>query len=57
MIRRLCLLAAVTLFSCLPAHSQFLGDRVDLSAEYSYMRFRSTPQANRAVGKLMERLK
>jgi hypothetical protein len=46
MVRRLCLLAGLVLLASLPAHAQLLGDRIEVSAGYSFLRFRSTPQAN-----------
>jgi hypothetical protein len=46
MVRRICLLAGLALLASLPAQAQLFGDKIDISAGYSYMRFRSTPQAN-----------
>jgi len=36
----------LVLLTSLPAHAQLFGDKIDLSGGYSYLRFRSTPQAS-----------
>jgi hypothetical protein len=46
MVRRLCLLVGLALLASLPAHAQLFGDKIELSGGYSFVRFRSTPQAN-----------
>ena len=46
MVRRLCLLMGLLLLAPFAAQAQLFGDKVELSAGYSFLRFRSTPQAN-----------
>jgi opacity protein-like surface antigen len=46
LVRKACLLSALVFVASLPVRAQGLGDKIELSAGYSYMRFRATPAVN-----------
>ena len=46
MLRKLCLLLALVFVISLSARAQGLDNKIELSAGYSYVRFRSTPAVN-----------
>ncbi len=46
MQRKMCLLFVVISLAALPACAQGLGDKIELSAGYSYMHFGATPKVN-----------